>query len=86
MQLISRRGRLPIMDVPMRTMSKAVLPSNCDHGRHWPGCHHHVTLATLAYAFLRAEQARIKKTSGETLPQARRLLQTVLIGLAGFCP
>ena len=35
-----------------------------DHyeGRHWLGWyHHHVTLVTLAYAFLRAEQARIKK-------------------------
>jgi SRSO17 transposase len=44
-----------------------------DHyeGRHWPGWHHHVTLVTIAYAFLRAEQARSKKnfwcdlTSGE---------------------
>ncbi len=34
-----------------------------DHyeGRQWLGWHHHVTLVTLAYAFLRAEQARIKK-------------------------
>lgn len=34
-----------------------------DHfeGRHWLGWHHHVTLVTLAYAFLRAEQARVKK-------------------------
>lgn len=34
-----------------------------DHfeGRHWLGWHHHVTLVTLAYAFLRAEQARLKK-------------------------
>jgi len=34
-----------------------------DHyeGRHWLGWHHHVTLVTLAFAFLRAEQARIKK-------------------------
>jgi SRSO17 transposase len=33
-----------------------------DHfeGRHWLGWHHHVTLVTLAYAFLRAEQARLK--------------------------
>ena len=34
-----------------------------DHfeGRHWLGWYHHVTLVTLAYAFLRAEQARLKK-------------------------
>jgi SRSO17 transposase len=34
-----------------------------DHfeGRHWLGWHHHVTLVTLAYAFLRCEQARLKK-------------------------
>lgn len=34
-----------------------------DHfeGRHWLGWHHHVTLVTLAYAFLQAERARIKK-------------------------
>jgi SRSO17 transposase len=34
-----------------------------DHfeGRHWLGWHHHVTLVNLAYTFLRAEQARLKK-------------------------
>ena len=34
-----------------------------DHfeGRHWLGWHHHVTLVSMAYAFLRSEQARIKK-------------------------
>jgi SRSO17 transposase len=34
-----------------------------DHfeGRHWLGWHHHVTLVSIAYAFLRSEQARIKK-------------------------
>ena len=34
-----------------------------DHfeGRHWLGWHHHVTLVTLAYAFLRFEQARLQK-------------------------
>ena len=34
-----------------------------DHfeGRHWLGWYHHVTLVTLAYAFLRCEQARLKK-------------------------
>jgi SRSO17 transposase len=36
-----------------------------DHfeGRQWSGWHHHVTLVTIAYAFLRAEQARLKKNS-----------------------
>jgi SRSO17 transposase len=34
-----------------------------DHyeGRHWLGWHHHVTLVTLAFAFLRTEQAHAKK-------------------------
>lgn len=34
-----------------------------DHyeGRHWLGWHHHVTLVTLAFAFLRSEQAAVKK-------------------------
>ena len=34
-----------------------------DHfeGRHWLGWHHHVTLVSMAYAFLSSEQARIKK-------------------------
>lgn len=34
-----------------------------DHyeGRHWLGWHHHVTLVTLAFAFLREEQVRLKK-------------------------
>ena len=34
-----------------------------DHyeGRQWWGWHHHVCLVTMAYAFLRSEQARLKK-------------------------
>lgn len=34
-----------------------------DHyeGRHWLGWHHHVTLVSIAFAFLRSEQARAKK-------------------------
>jgi SRSO17 transposase len=34
-----------------------------DHyeGRHWLGWHHHVTLVSIAFAFLRCEQARAKK-------------------------
>jgi len=34
-----------------------------DHyeGRHWLGWHHHVTLVSMAFAFLRSEQARSKK-------------------------
>jgi len=36
-----------------------------DHfeGRQWLGWYHHVTLVTMAYAFLRFEQARLKKNS-----------------------
>jgi SRSO17 transposase len=36
-----------------------------DHyeGRHWLGWHHHVTLVSLAFAFLRTEQAQAKKNS-----------------------
>jgi len=36
-----------------------------DHyeGRHWLGWHHHVMLVTMAYAFLRTEQLRLKKNS-----------------------
>lgn len=35
-----------------------------DHfnGRHWLGFHHHVTLVSIAYAFLRFEQLRSKKS------------------------
>jgi SRSO17 transposase len=35
-----------------------------DHyeGRQWLGWHHHVCLVTMAYAFLRSEQARLKKS------------------------
>ena len=35
-----------------------------DHfeGRHWIGFHHHITLVSLAYAFLRCEQLRSKKS------------------------
>ncbi len=34
-----------------------------DHfeGRHWLGWHHHVCLVSIAYAFLRSEQAHLKK-------------------------
>ncbi|MGH9352149.1 MAG: IS701 family transposase, partial [Terriglobia bacterium] len=34
-----------------------------DHyeGRQWLGWHHHVCLVTIAYAFLRSEQSRLKK-------------------------
>jgi hypothetical protein len=34
-----------------------------DHyeGRQWLGWHHHVCLVTMAYGFLRTEQARLKK-------------------------
>jgi SRSO17 transposase len=59
-----------------------------DHydGRHWLGWHHHVRLVNVAYAFLRSEQARLKKTAAVTLPLVRRCLQAVLIRLIGCCP
>lgn len=59
-----------------------------DHyeGRHGLGWHHHVTLVTIAFAFLRAEQARLKKTSGVSLPRMRKLLLPILIRLARYCP
>jgi SRSO17 transposase len=47
-----------------------------DHfeGRHWLGFHHHVTLVSIAYAFLRSEQLRSKKSrhadSAHDPPQA----------------
>jgi SRSO17 transposase len=56
-------------------------------GRQWLGWHHHVCLVTIAYAFLRAEQARLKKNSGATwrLPQVRKHLLALLIRLSGRC-
>ena len=60
-----------------------------DHyeGHQWLGWHHHVCLVTMAYAFLRFEQARLKKTSGATwsLPRVRRQLLARLIRLSGRC-
>lgn len=40
-----------------------------DHfeGRHWLGFHHHVTLVSIAYAFLRMEQLRSKKSGNADL-------------------
>ena len=45
-----------------------------DHyeGRQWLGWHHHVCLVTIAYAFLRAEQARLKKNCWCDLEPAPR--------------
>lgn len=42
-----------------------------DHfeGRSWPGWHHHVTLATMAYAFLVLERLRGKKNAGPDAPR-----------------
>ena len=58
-----------------------------DHyeGRGWIGWHHHVTLVTLAHAFLTLETLRRKKTSGWTLPQTRRELQYLLLSWTGVC-
>jgi SRSO17 transposase len=41
-------------------------------GRQWMGWHHHVCLVTMAYAFLRAEQARLKKNFWCDLDAAAR--------------
>jgi SRSO17 transposase len=49
--------------------------------RHGVGWHHHVGLVTVAYAFLRSEQARIKKKR-----LARRCSQAVLMRLIGWYP
>lgn len=45
-----------------------------DHyeGRHWLGWHHHVTLVSLASAFLRTEQARTKKLLVRRCRRCRR--------------
>jgi SRSO17 transposase len=59
-----------------------------DHfeGRSWPGWHHHVTLASMAYAFLVLEGLRRKKTPRVTLPAIRRQLQALLIRWGAWCP
>ncbi len=53
------KGRWPI-EQDYRELKEEL---GLDHfeGRSWPGWHHHVTLVTLAFAFLRTEQARAKK-------------------------
>jgi SRSO17 transposase len=53
------RGRWPI-EQDYRELKEEL---GLDHfeGRGWPGWHHHVTLVTLAFAFLRSEQMRSKK-------------------------
>lgn len=53
------RGRWPI-EQDYRELKEEL---GLDHfeGRGWPGWHHHVTLVTLAFAFLRYEQQRCKK-------------------------
>ncbi len=53
------RGRWPI-EQDYRKLKEEL---GLDHfeGRGWPGWHHHVTLVTLAFAFLRSEQLRLKK-------------------------
>ena len=58
-----------------------------DHfeGRSWPGWHHHVTLASMAYAFL-CSRPCAEKTARMTLPAIRRALQVLLIRLGPWCP
>ena len=55
------KGRWPI-ELDYRELKDEL---GLDHfeGRSWPGWHHHVTLVTLAFAFLRSEQLRFKKNS-----------------------
>ena len=59
-----------------------------DHfeGRSWPGWHHHITLASMAYAFLVFETLRGKKTAALPVPAVRRALQVRLIRLGRWCP
>jgi SRSO17 transposase len=58
-----------------------------DHyeGRSWPGWHHHVTLASLAYAFLLLERLH-GAFPPQPLPTIRRLLQRAILDRAGWCP
>ena len=53
------RGRWPI-EQDYRELKEEL---GLDHfeGRGWPGWHHHITLVTLAFAFLRSEQRHFKK-------------------------
>lgn len=53
------KGRWPI-EQDYRELKEEL---GLDHfeGRGWPGWHHHVTLVSLAFAFLRAEQSHAKK-------------------------
>lgn len=58
---------------------------------HFEGCsylgwYHHVTLASMAYAFLTLEMLHTKKTTQWTLPQTRRALQRMLLYLGEWCP
>jgi SRSO17 transposase len=54
------RGRWPI-EQDYRELKEEL---GLDHfeGRGWPWWHHHVTLVTLAFAFLRSEQLRPRAT------------------------
>lgn len=54
--------------------------------RSWRGWHHHVTMVTLAYAFLSLERMGTKKASGLTLPAVRRWIQKCLMQYTGICP
>ena len=59
-----------------------------DHyeGRHWLGWHHHVTLVSMAFAFLRSEQAQAKKNfwcdAAHTADPSYRFAHSA----AGQCP
>jgi SRSO17 transposase len=68
------------IEVDHRELKEELGPDHFE-GRHSLGWHHHVTLA---YGFLRFEQARLKETPGATLPPARRKLRRILIRLSAF--
>jgi len=54
-------------------------------GRSYTGWYHHVTLVSMAYAFLTLERRHRKKTSQWTLPQIRQRLQRMLLRLGEWC-
>ena len=55
-------------------------------GRPWTGWHHHVTVASLAFAFLMLERQRGKKTPAMTVPGTPQWLQALLLRLGEWCP
>jgi SRSO17 transposase len=48
------------VEMDYRELKEELGPDHYE-GRHWLGWHHHVTLVSMAFAFLRSEQAQAKK-------------------------